>query len=127
MNTLTPHQMMLARQLAERHRIPETSIVHPEVLVHNRDGTVDTFMTAKLREPHYVPYCLNLLECGRLRRTEWGFKCPTCGNKANYDLTKYDGNQNVKYVGAPPVLSIKEWNAQVVARKHAKSLQKGFL
>lgn len=121
---LSPRLMYLAAQLAERHRIPETDIVHPKVLVMSGDGTIDTFMTAKLREPHYIPYCLKI-DCGRVRRTAWGFQCPTCGNKMNYNLRHFDGNQNVVYDGdAPPILSIKEWNTQVVARSQAKQEKK---
>lgn len=118
---LSPELEALAHRLAERHRIPVSKHEHPKVFVKNGDGTVDTFMTAKLREPHYVPYCLVGADCARVRRTEYGFKCPRCGNQMNWDLSHYDGNKNVEYDNdKPPVLSIKAWNAQVEARKYAK-------
>lgn len=110
----------MAERLARKHVIPESSIVHPKVKIMNSDGTVDEFMTAKLREPHYVPYCLKTVDCGRVRRREWGFECPTCCNKMNYDLTHFDGNQNVVYDGPAPVPSREVWNAQVEARKRAR-------
>jgi hypothetical protein len=99
----TPQLEALARRLAEKHRIPETDIVHPTVIFKNNDGTTDEFMMRKMREePNYVPYCLVGIECGRVRRRVWGFECPTCGNKMNYDFTRYDGNRNVEYVSEPP-------------------------
>jgi len=120
---------LMAQRLAERHRIPESDIVHPKVFVMNGDGTVDTFMTDKLREPHYVPYCLKQVDCGRVRRREWGFYCPCCGNKMNWDLSHYDGNALVKFDGPPPpkkvpskkVPPIKDWNAQVEERKQLRA------
>lgn len=87
----------LAAQLAERHRIPKATVTHPAVIVPG-----DEFMTEKLLDPDYVPYCLVKSECGRTRRTVYGFKCPTCGNQMNYDLTHYDGNKNVQYAGEAP-------------------------
>lgn len=121
MKELTPYERLLAAQCAERHRIPVTDIVHPKVFAVSHNGEVDEFMTAKLREPHYVPYCLKRTDCGRVRRTDYGFKCPTCGNQMNYDLSHYDGNVNVRYDGPPPVPDIKTWNANVEARRRAKA------
>lgn len=122
MNTqLSPELMAMAARLAERHRIPETDIVHPKVFVPDHKGGVNEFMTAKLREPHYVPYCLIGRDCARVRRTEWGFQCPYCGNKMNFDLSHYDGNANVKYDGPAPVLTPKQWNEQVTAKKQARA------
>jgi hypothetical protein len=95
----------LAAQLAERHRIPKSTVSHPEVVFPGDDG----FMAMKMKEdPDYVPYCLVKSECGRVRRTPYGFQCPTCGNQMNYDLTHYDGNKKVQYVGdpAPAVLAL---------------------
>jgi hypothetical protein len=86
----------LAAECAERHRIPKATVTHPAVIVPG-----DEFMTEKLRDPDYVPYCFGT-NCGRTRRTEFGFQCPTCGNKMNYDLRHYDGNKDVQYVGAAP-------------------------
>lgn len=122
---LSPQLMRMAHQLAERHRIPESDIVHPKVFVPGtEEGGVDTFMTAKLREPHYVPYCLVGQDCARTRRKSWGFECPRCGNRMNWDLTHYNGNINVKYDGPPPVLGIKEWNEALVAKKQAKAQER---
>lgn len=104
----------LARECAARHRIPKAEFTHPAVIVPG-----DEFMTNKLRDPDYVPYCFGT-HCGRTRRTEYGFKCPTCGNKMNYDLTHYNGNANVQYVGAAPVPTKEQWNAAVEARKAAR-------
>lgn len=118
---LSPQLMAMAHQLAERHRIPESPHIHPRVFVPDRDGGVDEFMTAKLREPHYVPYCLVGIDCARTRRYPWGFECPRCGNRMNWDLTHYNGNINVKYDGPPPVLGIKEWNEALAAKKQAKA------
>jgi hypothetical protein len=85
----------LAEQLAARHRIPKTDINHPRL----KD---DPMQKQKDDDPNYVPYCFGA-DCGRTRRTIYGFKCPTCGNQMNYDLTHYDGNKHVQYAGeAPP-------------------------
>lgn len=108
----------LAAECAARHHTPKATVTHPEVVVPG-----DPFMTMKLKDPDYVPYCMGA-GCGRTRRTAFGFQCPTCGNKANFDLTRYDGNRNVQYVGAAPALSVKEWNAQVDARRAAKKRDK---
>jgi hypothetical protein len=119
----------IAARLAEKHRIPHSDVVHPKVFVPDGKGGIDEWMTAKLRsqdegEGPYVPYCLVGADCGRVRRKTWGFQCPTCGNKMNWDLSHYDGNVNVKFDGPPPVLSIKDWNAQVEARKAAKKARR---
>jgi predicted RNA-binding Zn-ribbon protein involved in translation (DUF1610 family) len=75
------------------HRIPKSTVTHPEgVIVPG-----DKFMTMKIADPDYVPYCIVESTCGRVRRTEFGFECPTCGNQMNYDLTHYNGNINVQY------------------------------
>jgi hypothetical protein len=125
MEKLSPELMAMAAQLAERHRIPDSPYVHPKVLVMNRDGTVDTFMTGKLREPHYVPYCMKTSDCMRVRRTEWGFQCPSCGNKMNYDLRHFNGNEGVVYDNdGPPALTLAQWNTQVAMRKQLKQEKK---
>lgn len=97
MRELTFAEKMMAERLAARHRIPKAEFQHPAVVVQG-----DDFMTEKLQDPDYVPYCLVQSECGRVRRTAYGFECPNCGNKMNYDLTHYDGNKSVKYAGEPP-------------------------
>jgi hypothetical protein len=83
----------LAEQLAAKHRIPPTDVNHPRL----KD---DPMQPQKDADPNYVPYCFGT-GCGRTRRTRYGFQCPTCGNKMNYDLTHYDGNKNVQYAGEP--------------------------
>lgn len=116
-----PHVKKLITDLAARHNIPETNIRHPEgVIVPG-----DEFMTIKLAgDTNYVPYCMKHAECCRVRRTEYGFECPTCKNKMNYDLTHYDGNINVQYSGNRPVISIDQWNHGVEARKLEKTKRK---
>jgi hypothetical protein len=82
-----------AAMLAAKHHTPKATVQHPKgVIVPG-----DEFMTGKLKDPDYVPYCMMHSACGRVRRTEFGFQCPTCGNKMNYDLTHYDGNANVQF------------------------------
>ncbi len=83
----------LVADLVARHEIPKATVQHPAGVIVPGDD----FMTAKLREPDYVPYCLVHSVCGRVRRTVDGFQCPTCGNKMNYDLTHFNGNVNVRY------------------------------
>lgn len=90
---LSPELQLMAAQLAARHRIPEATVDHPKGVI----CVGNPFMTEKLRDRNYVPYCGHCTLCYRLRRTEYGFICPSCGNKANFDLTKYDGNINVQY------------------------------
>jgi len=141
----------LAEQLARKHRIPASDIIHLEVVM-------DPFMMKKMKdEANYVPYCLVRTECGRVRRRVYGFECPTCGNKMNYDMTHYDGNKNVQYIGTPAApdqalagfppmpgewwrlrgcspakvaqrraqhADITAWNAQVDARKTVKKGRK---
>jgi predicted RNA-binding Zn-ribbon protein involved in translation (DUF1610 family) len=97
MRDLTPAERMFAEQAAARHRIPKATVTHPAVIVPG-----DEFMTEKLRDPDYVPYCGPCVPMQRVRRTVFGFECPACGNKANYDLTCYDGNKHVQYAGEPP-------------------------
>ncbi len=105
----------LATECAARHHTPKATVTHPSgVIVQG-----DPLMTAKLSDPNYVPYCFGD-GCGRTRRTEFGFECPTCGNKMNYDLTHYDGNVNVQYSGATTALTIAQWNAVVERRKADK-------
>lgn len=118
MRDLTPAEHLLAEQLAARHRIPKATVTHPAVIVPG-----DEFMTEKLKDPDYVPYCFGD-GCGRTRRTWFGFQCPTCGNKMNYDLTHFNGNINVQYVEQAPTLTREQWNAQVDARKAAKKAAK---
>lgn len=107
----------LVEECAARHRTPESTVEHPVgVIVPD-----DPFMTEKLKEKNYVPYCMGT-GCGRTRRTEFGFQCPTCGNKMNYDLTHYNGNIEVQYEGKP--LSIAAWNAEVNRKKAQKARKK---
>jgi hypothetical protein len=106
MSTLSPEMLRLAEQCAARHRIPKAEFAHPGVIVPG-----DEFMTEKLKDPDYVPYCFGT-DCGRTRRTAYGFKCPTCGNQMNYDLTHYDGNKNVQYDGEPPSAALSTLNAR---------------
>ena len=108
-----------AEEAAQRHRIPKSSVTHPAgVIVPG-----DPFMTKKLRdELDYVPYCMRCEPMRRIHRTEYGFCCPACGNKANYDLTQYSGNVAVQYEGQP--LSIAAWNAEVDRKK--MKLNKGL-
>lgn len=95
MNTLGPHMQLFALECIKRNEIPKATVAHPEgVIVPG-----DEFMTGKLKDPDYVPYCFGT-HCGRVRRVEDGFLCPTCGNKMNYDLTHFDGNVNVQYTAA---------------------------
>jgi len=92
MRNLTSAELLLAAQCAERHRIPKATVAHPAVIVPD-----DPFMTEKLRDPDYVPYCSPCVPMQRLRRVADGFQCPTCGNKTNYDLTRFNGNVGVQY------------------------------
>jgi hypothetical protein len=116
----TDHFARLAMELAVRHRIPKSTVRHPAgVIVPG-----DRFMTGKLRDPDYVPYCMGD-GCGRTRRVVEGFECPSCGNRMNFDLTHYDGNISVQYEGDAPVLTVQQWNARVDARKAARSAQRG--
>jgi hypothetical protein len=90
---LTPYEQMLARELAARHEIPKSTVAHPPgVIVPD-----DAFMTEKLRDPDYVPYCMRCSPMQRLRRVVDGFECPTCGNKANWDLTTFNNNVDVQF------------------------------
>lgn len=130
----------LALQLASRHIIPQSPYKHPLVFVPDGKGGVDEFMTAKLREVEdngapYVPYCMKTSNCMRTRRTEWGFKCPTCGNETNWDLTQWNGNANVMFEGEPPTVRAPaprhiapptprqlrdEWNKRVKEKKQRR-------
>jgi len=121
MDNLSPELLAMAARLAEKHREPDEIVPHPKVLIRSGDS-IDESMMDKLSDDKYVPYCFGT-NCGRTRRKPWGFQCPTCGNKMNWNLTHYNGNLNVEFVGPPPVLSIKEWNQQVDARKAAKKGQ----
>jgi hypothetical protein len=89
---------LLATLLATRHVIPTAAVEHPKGVIVPGDA----FMTEKLRDPDYVPYCLVKSECGRVRRVADGFQCPTCGNKMNYDLTHFNGNVDVQYEPKDP-------------------------
>lgn len=92
----TPFERMLAEQCAARHHIPKAEFQHPAgVIVPD-----DPFMTEKLRDPDYVPYCLPCVPFQRVRRVADGFQCPKCGRKSNYDLTPFNGNANVQYDAA---------------------------
>lgn len=84
---------LMAAELAARHRIPKSTVTHPKgVIVQG-----DEFMSGKLRDPDYVPYCTPCTPMQRLRRVEDGFICPACGNKANWDLTKFNENIDVQF------------------------------
>ena len=112
---------LLAEQCAARHRMPKSTVTHPPgVIVPD-----DPFMTEKLADPDYVPYCLVGRSCARVRRTSFGFQCPVCGNKMNYDLTHYDGNVSVKYNGAAPAMTVAQWNDAVAARKATRAARRG--
>lgn len=83
----------MAEDAAARHRIPKSTVEHPKnVIVPG-----DPFMTEKLKDPDYVPYCGPCMPMQRIRRVADGFVCPGCGNKSNFDLTKFNGNVDVKY------------------------------
>ena len=85
--------------IARRHYPTSAPVEHPKgVIVPD-----DPFMTAKLREPGYAPYCLKRNACGRVQRTDFGFQCPSCGNRMNYDLTHFNGNVDVQYAQAAVV------------------------
>jgi hypothetical protein len=116
----------LVAECAARHHTPKAEFAHPAVIVPG-----DPFMTEKLTDPDYVPYCFGT-HCGRTRRTAVGFRCLTCGNEMNYDLTHYDGNVNVQYVTSeaelvppPAPLTRKQWNDNVAAKRQAKKALKG--
>jgi hypothetical protein len=94
---LTPIEQLFAAQVAERHRIPRAIVSHPAVVVPG-----DPFMTEKLRDRDYVPYCGPCVPMQRVRRVADGYQCPTCGNKMNYDLTHFNGNVDVQYEDQPP-------------------------
>jgi hypothetical protein len=79
--------------LISRHNIPTATVDHPKGVIVPGDD----FMTKKLKDRDYVPYCSIKAECGRVRRVADGFECPYCGNKMNYDLTHFNGNVDVKY------------------------------
>lgn len=109
---------IMAAEAAERHRTPETNVRHPPgVIVPN-----DKLLTSNIKDPNYVPYCGPCVPFQRLRRIPEGFICPTCRNKSNWDLTKFDGNQNVQYEEGytTPVSDIKTWNANVEARRQQR-------
>lgn len=121
MREMTPFERRLAEECAARHRIPKSTVAHPTGVIVQGDD----FMTEKLQDPDYVPYCGPCDPMQRIRRTSFGFECPRCHRKSNYDLTPYDGNMNVQYKGQHPVLTKDQWNEQVDARKAAKSAKKG--
>lgn len=91
-----------AGMLAARHYLSSTPVEHPNGVVVSGNA----FMTMKLREPGYAPYCLKRNACGRVRRTAFGFECPSCGNRMNYDLTHYNGNVDVQYEQAPASIEV---------------------
>lgn len=108
---------LLVAECSARHHIPKSTVSHPPgVIVPD-----DPFMTDKLTDPDYVPYCMVGSACARVRRKSFGFECPVCGNRMNYDLSHYDGNVNVKYSGAAPVMTIAQWNEAVASRKAARA------
>jgi hypothetical protein len=99
MSIITSGFIARAGATAARHYIPSSTVAHPTGVIIPDDA----FMTMKLRDPSYVPYCIKRAACGRVRRTEFGFECPCCGNRMNFDLTHYDGNANVQYEQAPTI------------------------
>lgn len=118
MEALSPELARFAEEAAARHRIPKATVTHPKgVIVPG-----NPFMTEKLQDPDYVPYCSPCTPMQRLRRTTYGFYCPSCGTKANYDLTRYNGNVAVQYEGVP--LSVAAWNAEVDRKKAMKTMKK---
>jgi hypothetical protein len=105
MRELTAFEQMLAEECAARHRTPKATVTHPKgVIVPN-----NVLMTENIRDPDYVPYCGPCTLMQRVRRVEDGFKCPTCGNKSNWDLTKFNGNVDVQF---DPELVDPVWLAQ---------------
>jgi hypothetical protein len=105
----------MALECAARHHSPPSTVKHPAgVIVPD-----NPFMTEKIQDPDYVPYCGHCSLMQRIRRTEYGFRCPGCGDKSNFDLTKFNGNVAVSYVGQP--LSIGAWNAEVDRKKALKN------
>jgi hypothetical protein len=93
MRELTLQERLIAVELASRHYIPSATVQHPQgVIVPG-----DKFMTDKLRDPDYVPYCLACSPAQRLRRIEEGFQCPCCNTKANWDLTTFNDNVDVEF------------------------------
>jgi hypothetical protein len=97
---ISPGFLSRATTSAHRHRSSGPVNHPPGVIVQG-----DAFMTTKLREPGYAPYCLKRTQCGRVQRTDFGFECPSCGNRMNYDLTHYNGNVGVQYEPAPETAS----------------------
>ncbi len=104
----------LAEEAAARHHTPKSTVTHPEGVIVPSCA----FMTEKLKDPDYVPYCSPCDPMQRLRRTEYGFRCPGCGKTSNFDLTPFNNNISVQYEGKP--LSIGAWNAEVDRKKAAK-------
>jgi hypothetical protein len=91
------YSAMLAEECAARHHTPKSTVTHPKgVIVPG-----DPFMTGKLKDPDYVPYCGSCTLCYRMRRTEYGFTCPNCHKKTNFDLTKFNDNVDVRYEDHP--------------------------
>lgn len=93
MRPLTPFEQRLAMEAAARHRIPKAEVTHPAGVI----VPYDTLLTENIKDPDYVPYCGPCVPMQRLRRVEDGFVCPTCGNRANWDLTKFNHNVDVKF------------------------------
>lgn len=86
-----PFVKMLIADLLARHVSPTPS---QEVLDAIPDNVVvpdDSFLTEKIQDPTYTPYCLRTIRCGRLHRTVYGFTCPNCKAKLNHNLTPYKG------------------------------------
>jgi hypothetical protein len=89
----TPLELLLIAQLAGRHTSPKSTVDHPKGVIVPGDA----FMTEKIKDPDYTPYCMRCTVCYRLHRTVTGFECPNCGTKSNFDLTTFNGNINVQY------------------------------
>ncbi|HPT72129.1 MAG TPA: hypothetical protein PLE74_07585 [Candidatus Cloacimonadota bacterium] len=49
-----------------------------------------TTMMDLTTDPNWRPYCLMCQSMGRMVKTEYGFRCPSCGNTIKPDMTHYD-------------------------------------
>jgi hypothetical protein len=108
----TLYAAMLAEQCAARHRTPKATVTHPKgVIVPG-----STLLTENIRDPDYVPYCGPCDPMQRMRRNETGFYCPTCLNKTNWDLSKFNGNADVQF---DPEYADMEWVATHQAKVQA--------
>lgn len=112
------YSQMLAEQCAARHRTPKATVTHPAgVIVPD-----DFLLTENIKDPDYVPYCGPCMPMQRMRRNEKGFHCPTCHNRTNWDLTKFNGNLDVQF---DPELVDAEWLAE--HQRHVAVLKTSLL